>query len=180
MKKLSKCAECLLLAYNLGYRCDDEGNVISPKDNNLKLYTNSTGYFCFSIRLNTDIHHRAVSRAIPVHRLQAYQIYGDKIFERGIHVRHINSNCLDNSRKNIGIGSASDNMMDKPLEIRVRCAVNASSTNRKFTDDEMGEIKTFYNECKSYHKTMEKFKIPSKGSLHYMLNRKYVTNKVKL
>jgi hypothetical protein len=176
--RMKKNIKCLLLAYELGYRCDETGSVISPRSKSLKLYPNNHGYLHFSIRLNLETHYRLISRAIPVHRLQAYQKFGDDLFAPKIHVRHLNGKCDDNSYNNIEIGSASDNMMDKTKETRLHCAICASNRIRRFTDLEIENIKTFHDEIKSYKKTMEKFNISSKGALHYLLNIKYQTNKI--
>lgn len=174
---MTKTNLVLLHAYDLGYRCDDLGNVTSKKGQ-LIPYTDSRGYLSFSVRIYPPIHHKKISRHLPVHRLQAYQKYGDKIFEKGIHVRHLNGNPLDNRVENILIGSASENMMDKPKEVRSWCAINASNSIRKFSNLEMIEIKKFHNEFKSYEKTMKKFNIGSKGTLHRILNVEYVTEKL--
>lgn len=40
-----------------------------------------------------------------IHRLQAYQKFGDKIYEDGIVVRYLNGDRYDNSYDNIGIGT---------------------------------------------------------------------------
>ena len=36
----------------------------------------------------------------------------------------------------------------------------------------MAEIKDFYNDCKSYKKTMERFDIKSKGTLYNILKNR--------
>ena len=176
---MSKAKRVLLFAYDLGYRCDANGNVTSPTGNILQLYGDGRGYLCFSVRMTTDIHYKPISRAVPVHRLQAYQKFGDRIFDKNIQVRHLNGVSVDNSWDNLDIGSVSDNMMDKTVETRMRCAIAASNKIRRFTDMEMDEIKSFHKEFGSYKKTMERFNISSKGTLHNMLNVKYQTTKIK-
>jgi hypothetical protein len=166
----------LILAYEKGYRCDSEGNVLSKRGNILKTRPDSNGYLIFLIRIPRRLGEEiGKSRSVPVHRLQAYQKFGDKIFEKGIHVRHLNSNEKDNSDINISIGTPSENMMDKPKKIRIRTAINAAKSVRKFDDVTVSEIKQMYKETKSYKKVMEKYKISSKGTLHHMLNKEYVT-----
>ncbi len=51
---------------------------------------------------------------VKVHRLQAYQLFGDKIFEPGVVVRHLDSDTKNNSLSNIAIGTYKDNHMDRP------------------------------------------------------------------
>jgi hypothetical protein len=93
----------------------------------------------------------------------AYQKYGELLFAADC-VRHLNGNSLDNSYDNIEIGSWSDNMMDIPKEIRVRRSVKYKNID---------EIRNYYNNCKSYKETMERYGISSKGTLYHILkNRK--------
>lgn len=108
-----------------------------------------------------------------VHRLQAYQKFGDKIFENKIVVRHLNGNYLDNSWDNILIGTFSDNKMDIPKENRIKSATTAS---RKMQDN----IRTYDERCLIYEdlknnipykEVMLKHNISSKGTLSFMKNK---------
>lgn len=156
--------EKLLKCYEKGYRIDKKG-TICYKNNSRKgsiQYCNKIPYLKISIRIGNK------TCNVPVHRLQAYQKYGDKLFENGIEVRHLNGNSLDNSYGNIIIGTHSENMFDKSKEVRVKQANIATSHIKKYNHE---EIYKFYNDCKSYEKTMKKFNIPSKGSLHFILNK---------
>ena len=167
--ELSQRNRFIIAAYNKGYRVID-GNVYSPfSDRFLKLRQNQDGYFCFTV------FHEKQRKTIMVHRLVAYQKYKDKIFEDGIQVRHLDGNEQNNLDYNIAIGTARDNHLDKPKETRVKCAVNAASKLRRFSDLEMLTIKNRYKELKSYKKTMQEFDISSKGTLHYILNADYKT-----
>lgn len=51
---------------------------------------------------------------VKVHRLVAYQLYGDRIFESGIVVRHLDGNSLNNRDENIAVGTQQDNVSDIP------------------------------------------------------------------
>ncbi len=171
---MKKRQMALLHAYEIGYRCDRQGNMTSKKGN-INPYLDSRGYYCFSVKVPNL---KKNSMSVSVHRLQAYQKYGDEIFGENIHVRHLNGNPLDNSYDNILIGSSSENSLDRPKHSRIKNAINASNKIRRFTDSEILEIKKFHKENKStYKETMSKFNISSKGSLHYILNTEYVTNK---
>jgi len=155
--------DALLFAYEKGYRITNDGKCINPKGIELKGYSNS-GYLGFGIRF----HNKSIR--VYFHRLQAYQKFGDKIFEEGIVVRHLNSISSDNSWDNIGIGTHSDNMYDIPEEIRLKKALHAASFLKKYNYQ---EIKEYHNKVKSYKKVMEKFNISSKGTLNAILNSKY-------
>ena len=152
----------VIIAFKKGYRSDKDGQVTSNRGY-LNCFKNNKGYMQFSsARID------GLQRQISVHRLQAYQKYGNSMFEDGIVVRHLNGVRDDNSWDNIAIGTESDNRMDIPQHIRVASALYASSFNQKYDKD---EVKAFYQETKSYKKTMEEFGISSKGTLHYILNK---------
>ena len=119
----------------------------------------SKEYYTFTIRIGLK------TRRVRVHRMQAYQKFKDKIYEDNIVVRHLNGNSLDNTFNNIGIGSQSENMFDRPREERAKHGRLAASFNIKYPKELIDEMKAFYNNCKSYKQTMEKYNLSSKGTL---------------
>lgn len=156
--------EKLLKCYEKGYRIDKEG-TICYKNNTRKgciQYCNKIPYLKISIKIGNK------TCNVPVHRLQAYQKYGNKLFENGMEVRHLNGNSLDNSYDNIAIGTHSENMFDKPKEVRLKQANIATSYMKKHNHE---EIYDYYIKCKSYKETMKKFNISSKGTLHFILEK---------
>lgn len=157
---MTKNQEGIINANKKGYIVDKEGNVFYK--NKKRKLSNNCNYLRFTIRYNK------VHFYIKVHQLQAYQKFGDKIFENGIVVRHLNGNSLDNSYENIGIGTHQDNILDIPQEIRLKKAIHASSFSQKYNHK---EIYDFYMSCKSYKKTMEKFGITSKNLINYIKNK---------
>lgn len=148
-----------IIASKRGYVVSEEGVLYNPKGEEIGFI--EEGY------LITKLKRKNISTRLRAHRLQAYQKYGDKIFDKEIVVRHLNGNPLDNSWNNILIGTNKDNQMDIPKQIRVKRSLHATSFVRKYDKE---EVKLFYKENKSYKKTMEKFNISSKGTLHYILN----------
>lgn len=156
----------MLDAFNKGYRVID-GRIFNPDGKELTGYVNRRGYHLF--------HHTKSGPKVYTHKLIAYQKFGDKLFEKGIEVRHLDGNSLNNSEYNISIGTHRDNMMDVPKEVRKRKAIKAAKKLRKFTNEEVDEIKKDYSLLKSYKKVMEKWGITSKGTMHHILNNKYVT-----
>jgi len=137
-KELSRYNQNVIWAFENGYCVEADGTVQSPHGKTLKLLERKrpgkTSYYTFSIREKT----------IPVHKLQAYQKFGDATFETGIEVRHKNSNSLDNSWDNILLGTKKDNAQDRPKEQRVALAKYASSFNSKLTDDDRNTIVNDY------------------------------------
>lgn len=162
--KLSKNNKALIEAYKKGYRVTKEGRV-SYKSNVLR--QSGKYYYRFGVRCIIDGVREMVN--VKVHRLQAYQKYGEIIFVTGVQVRHKNNIPKDNSWGNILIGTQSQNKMDLPKEERIRIATIAASHLKKYDNI---EVIDFYNKCKSYKETMKKFNISSKGTLHYILNGK--------
>ena len=149
------------IAWEKGYYVNGLDEVYS-KWRQLSL-NNYKGYLYFTIRIDDK------PRKVNVHRMQAYQKFKDKIYEDNIVVRHLNGNSLDNTFNNIGIGSQSENMFDRPREERIKHGRLAASFNIKYPKELIDEMKVFYNNCKSYKKTMEKYNISSKGTLWHIL-----------
>ena len=126
------------------------------------------GYKLFSIR----IPNKKYPLQLKLHKLQAYQKFGDKLFEKGVQVRHFNGNSLDNSWDNILIGTNSDNQMDIPKEIRIRSATIAS---RKMQD----QIRSYEERCLIYEDLKNNVPYSEislnrnvvKSSLSYMKNK---------
>jgi len=152
------------LAYKKGYRITEGGDLIDKNGEKKKLRIDTRGYARFTIKKIKE----QVNLQVSYHRLQAYQKYGDKMFHPGIVVRHLDGNKLNNSFLNIAIGTESENMMDIPEHIRYARALHATSFVRKHDKQ---AIRKYHTESgMSYKKTMDKFSISSKGTLHFILN----------
>lgn len=160
--KLSKQNRAMLDAVAKGYRIDKQGNVLY-RGRKRTITIGNTGYLEMSIRLFSG---DMVS--IKVHRLQAFQKYGSKIFNQNLQVRHLNGNPEDNSYKNISIGTQSENMMDKPVEDRLAHSMHAASFIRKY-DPKV--IRADHEDGLSYTDIMIKHDISSKGTVSYIINK---------
>lgn len=164
--------KALVFAYTKGYRVDSEGLLYNPKGEKLSPTKDTCGYLKFNLVIEKK------SNTIYLHRLQAYQKFKNLVFNEGIQVRHLNDIKVDNSYGNIEIGTQVDNRQDIPPELRkeyskagLQKAVKAAALKcRRFTDEEVKSIRQDYKACKSYKKVMLKYKINSKGTLHYILN----------
>lgn len=166
---MSEQKELLIIAFEKGYRVDTNGNIISPFNGIIKGVVALNGRYHFYIRKTK----KEYSKAVPVHRLQAYQKFGNKMFEKGIVVRHLNGNPLDNSWTNIEIGTQLENILDRSKESLKEHSLKAS---RKGQDN----IRTYEERCKiygdlkngiSYSEIMKKYNITSKGTLSFMKNK---------
>jgi len=168
MQKFSRNEEC---AYLLGYRVTN-GEIISGHGKKRKYYINKDGYPEI-----TFIDNRRRRRHLPIHRMVAYQKFGDKIYEKGIEVRHLDGNSKNFDEKNIAIGTHSENLMDIPKQKRLEFSLNASAKLRKFTDTQVEEIRTQHESGDSYNVLMDRWGITSKGTMSYIINHKYKTKK---
>ena len=120
IKNLSISNQSIIEAYNRGYRVTKDGSILNSKKEIIKLVLKQK-YYVFGIRINNKINN------IFIHRLQAYQKFGNKIFEDKIIVRHLNGNPLDNSCDNIDIGYVKDNLFDIPIEQRIKNTQNSTN-----------------------------------------------------
>jgi hypothetical protein len=168
---MSKRNDLIKLVYNKGYRVVN-GNLFNPKKKQLKiLLCKSKNYSCY--KRTFDINN--IKASIPIHRLVAYQKYGDKLFEDGILVRHKDGNSLNNLEHNILIGTHSDNMMDIPKEIRLQKAIYASSKLRRFSDKEVKDILKDREKGYTYKQLGNKYNV-AKSTLSFFFNKALYTD----
>lgn len=174
MNREAKCNQNMLIAYEKGYRILPDGSIqgIEKIRKGTTHVRNGTTYLRFTAKAPGN-----VRITVDAHKLAAYQKYGEAIFEDGIEVRHLDNNSLNNAEENIAIGTHQENELDKPVESRLKYAINASERIRKFTDTEMEEIRLYRKNGATYNEIMNKFTISSKGTLHHILNNDYVTKK---
>jgi len=147
-----------IIASKRGYVVSQEGVVYNKKG--IEVGFEYSNYIRIGIRV------KGLVKKFKAHRLQAYQKYGYKLYTKGIIVRHKDGNKLNNSWSNIIIGTASENQMDIPEQIRIKRAKHATSFIVKY---DKAEVKDFHATSKSYIKTMKEFGITSKGTLNYIL-----------
>jgi len=159
------------ISYKRGYRIDKNGHAFNPKGEEVKGKLKN-GYLFFALR-------NAEQKRIDVRfsRLQAYQKYGDKLYQAGIVVRHLNNNKLDNSWDNIAIGTEHDNRMDNPPEDRLKYAINASLKANKYDKEFVDEIRQRHIEGWTYNKIREHYGLP-KSTISYIINHDYKIHKI--
>lgn len=165
----SKQTQALKEAVARGMSVTPEGTVIGILGKTIIPWKDSRGYFIVGINIEGK------KEVVSVHRLQAYQKYGNLIFEEGKQVRHLNGNPLDNSADNIALGTSSENNMDKPAETRVRVALLAASKKRVLSCD---EVKDMREKRKKGYTTVQLAKIfkVSQGNVSDICNRKLYKN----
>jgi len=134
MSRGMNAIERLREAHAVGYRVDEEGRVFSPSGRQLSLSADRDGYPRFSVKLSDGL-----VRGVFVHRLAAYQLFGEAMFEPGIEVRHKNGKVSESGTSNILIGTHSQNMQDVDPEVRRRVAGRAA---RKLTDEQVAQLRS--------------------------------------
>ena len=121
---MSKINDAVVIAYTKGYRVLDNG-VVKSHMGTLRKTINHGGYE----KVNVDIGN-SKKFPVPVHKLQAYQKFGEEVFHEDVQVRHLDGDSTNNESDNISIGSASDNAMDKPESLRKSQARRASHSSK--------------------------------------------------
>lgn len=138
------------LAYEKGYRANEDGSIIGIHAEKLKLFQGSNGYLIFGIKDGKN------NKRIPVHRFAAYCFFGNEIFNHEC-VRHINGIKTDNRKENLTLGSLSDNYNDIPESWRKDFSLKGAAVTRKLTSQNVIEIRLLLAERKSYSFIAEKF-----------------------
>jgi hypothetical protein len=172
VKTLSKSNQAVIYAYEKGYRIIDgvvRNKNGDPRAVNIK---DQRPYKTARFSMKRDgIHHN-----VMVHKLAAYQKFGNQMFFNGVQVRHLDGNSENNRLENIAIGTAHQNKMDMPEEQRVELAINATKKNRVLTDAQIGLARCLHDKAGwGYKKLMTEFGVKSKGTMHHILNNDYVT-----
>lgn len=121
-----------------GYHADSEGNVYAPSGKRRKLRTHLKKKIPYLMFNATSPSHGRVG--IYVHKLVAYQKFGESALQPGIVVRHLDGDSTNNSDANIAIGTNSDNMMDRPPEARRAHALKAAAAKRRLTAEQVASV----------------------------------------
>lgn len=142
--ELNKTQIRIIEAVDRGYHVSDNGVLFGVKGKlSVKLFGEQR-YPTFSTNWDGYVY------GIPVHLFAAYFFFGSVAFEKGIVVRHLDSNTLNFSIDNLKLGTHSENQLDKPKSVRVNAAKIARASqgkrplNAKLTDDQVAEIRRFY------------------------------------
>jgi len=156
--------EQLLEAYRRGYRVTADGIVLSPSGRRRKTDLDTGGYPRFSVAFADGI------RTINVHRLLAYQKYGEQIFESGLEVRHENGDKADCSWGNVLLGTHSENMQDKPADVRMACALYATSFVRRLSSEQEDQLRADRSSGMTYKQLGIKYGL-AKSTISYIMHK---------
>ena len=173
---MSNSDVAIIYAFQRGYRLNEDGDLISPKGKALVSKVRK-----FKRKLGKSVHtqrYKVFSVYIPnygtvtvlCHRLGAYQKFSKRVFEKGVLVRHLNGNSLDNSLSNLALGTVVDNRMDIPPEVRRRASLIASRQRRRFSDEIISQIRHDREAGMTYSQIGTKYQA-SKSTLSYLFNK---------
>ena len=112
------------IAHDRGYHVTEDGGLINPDGDIVKGYL-VEGYRRTAIRVDGK------DRALKFHRLAGFQMFGVRLFDTGMQVRHLDGDRSNNSQINLAIGTTSQNSMDRPVAQRKAHAVHAAKFPRK-------------------------------------------------
>lgn len=164
-KELGTPREELVLKV-LRYTIDEKGVLKNPQGKKVGS-VNRQGYKKIQVTICGK------ARDVFLHRIQAYNKYGSKLYEKGIQVRHLNDIKTDNSSDNIALGTATDNLNDRGREKIMADQKKATDASKKYSDEKVLQIKEFYKKNNNSQKlTMQTFNISSTGTLWYILNKR--------
>lgn len=137
-------SELVRMAYARGYRVDAEGRLWSYTGRQMHPGADRRGYprFTYAGPRNNG---KRLLRTVDVHRLAAFQKYGEDALRGGIHVRHLDENPGNFRLDNIAIGTPHENSMDRPPEKRRAHAMKAVAAIRGLTDPQVEEIRRLHS-----------------------------------
>jgi hypothetical protein len=163
---MSKINAALRLASLKGYRVTELGEVINALGGVRKCQIKRNRHDLrkvFNVGLGGGVRF-----PVPVHKLVAFQKFGEAMFEPGIQVRHLDGNSLNNCPENIELGTQSDNAMDRPPEDRQAHSRHAASHNIAY---DWAEVERDYFEHDlGFKKLAAKYGM-SVGTLSHHFNR---------
>jgi hypothetical protein len=165
MKRDSGAGIGVVEAVNKGMHVTPEGTVIGVRGKPLSCNIGTNGYFKVSITCNGK---RVVTE---VHKLVAYQKFGESVFDDGVHIRHLNGHPLDNRWDNIALGTVSENSMDRDKKTRLRVARQAAAVKRRFTMDTIRDIRRKREQGYTLQNLADEFE-STKGHMSDIVNRK--------
>lgn len=152
------------IAYGLGYRTLPDGTVLGLRGKPIALQLDHCNRRYFRPRYNGG------HITVPVHRLVAFEKFGQDLYTVGLEVRHKDNNSENNSWSNLLLGTKSQNMMDKPPEERKRIALLGAMAQRKLSEEGAQHLRDDHDAGLSYRKLVKKYGI-AKSTVSYIVNR---------
>jgi len=165
---MSKANEATVLAHRKGYRVTDRGEVVNAVGRVRKCQVkagNGDARLVFNVAIGGGMRY-----PIMVHKLQAYQKFGDAMFTPGVLVRHLDENAFNNHPDNIALGTPVDNAMDRQPRARQLHAQKGLRGQGLASEDTWGAIEADHAAGMGYKKLRAKYGV-GLSTLSYRLSR---------
>lgn len=172
---MNKTYQIIVDAVSRGMYVSEEGKVIGISGKELAIRKRGKQKYP-TISVTTELT-KSGRYGIPAHQLAAYCFYGEKMFDPGLVVRHLNGNVLDLSKINIVLGTHSENNLDKPKNIRVEAARKARLSqglfpkNSKFNEEQVREARNLHKDGHTVSELVDKYGV-SKTTIKDLLRKK--------
>lgn len=157
------------LAHFKGYRVVNGGVLnANGKPRKTRIRTRLRNGSAYSVEQFTVSDTEGNSFPIPVHRLLAFQKFGEASLAEDIQVRHKNNNSLDNVEANILIGTGTDNALDRTPLSRQEHAAKGRQT---YTVEFIAGLRAAHQAGESYREIEQRTGV-SRSMLSYYLSKK--------
>lgn len=113
IRKISIADLAIIEFVKKGGVVDKQGNVISHLGRKLKKIVATNDKRHKNYYESVPIYYSGRSRRVKVHRIIAFIKFGYNFLEKGIMVRHLDDNGLNNTFNNIELGTWYDNYADR-------------------------------------------------------------------
>lgn len=112
---------------------------------------------------------------VKIHGIVAFQKFGDRVFEKGIEVRHMDSDKTNFSKDNIAIGTRSQNIADRPPGSQLAASHRGARKNRKYSDELAARVQAAHKAGMGYSELRRTFGIRSAAPIYAMIRGTYKT-----
>ena len=153
------------------YKVSPDGLLICPDGRAIVPKVSKRGYPHVSIRVRGE----GIDQKIGVHRIVAYQKFGERLFDPGIVVRHRDCNKLNFRPGNIRIGTNLENDRENTLRIKTlkaQAARKGGAMLRRFDDATVDEIRRLHGDGLGCRKLAKQFSC-AMSTIHYIVVGRY-------
>jgi hypothetical protein len=151
--KMNNTEKLIRRAYEKGYRAKEDGTIYNPKGKKIGFKVDNRNVFSY--------YYEDYFSQVRCSRFIAYQLWGDKIFEKGVVVRHLNDIKDDDRFDNLALGTQADNMADKKKN---------GTKKKKYTYEEKKKIYLYYLKY-GFANTSRKFHFSGNYVLTYTIRQ---------
>lgn len=126
--------QAIVDAFNNGLTVNvKNGKVFGKSGKELLPYVNRRGYRVITLDTKNG------RSAIKLHRIVAYALYGNDMFENNMVVRHLDDNLENNHPTNLFLGTHSENQLDRMKRFKlhanqVKVIYNSGLSRRELSD----------------------------------------------